>query len=174
MSSSNELPKQVTTGQGIKALPQGSSILYDLQKGFKNGLPKELSDIYTKIGKAEIGSNLAYGDQKLKQTFAGAGDDIPIDALVKGRVDLQNDANNSIAGLNDTLAMRNKEAKDKYLQQIYQLFGLGSNEAGSANNYNMNKYQIDESNRFKWGDFLGSLTQGVGSALSGNLGGSGG
>jgi hypothetical protein len=190
MSSSNELPAQTSTGQGITGtkvtkngwrevdtqggLPHGQELLDTLFGGYKNGLPKELSDIYTKQGKSQIETNLAYGDQKLKQTFAGAGDNIPVDALIKGRVDLQNNANGSIAGLNDTLAMRNQEAKDKYLQQLYQLFGLGGQEAGTTNAYNMNKYQIDENNRFKWGDFLGSLAQGVGSALSGNLGGSGG
>jgi hypothetical protein len=169
MSSENELPKQSTTQQGIAGLPNGNNILSTLQKGFENGLPKELSDIYTKKGKAQIGSNLAFGNQKLKQSLAGAGGNVPIDALVQGQIGLQSGANESIASLNDTLAMRNQEAKDNYLARIYQLFGLGAGEANSANAYNMNKYQIDESNRFKWGDFLGSLAQGAGTAIAGGL-----
>lgn len=160
MGNDYEIPGQESS------IPGGQDLYDTILKQFKGGLPDNIRDIYLKQGKGQIGSNLAQGQQSLKESLAGAGGNVPIDALIAGQTKLQSNANKEIAGLNDTVAMRDMDFKEQGYNDLLKLFGLASGDSNSTNQYNMAKYQTDKANEFSWGDALGGLF-----GLGGNVGG---
>lgn len=147
-------------------LPGGKMFLDDFLKQYKEGLPQNIKDIYLKQGKGQIGSQLRQGQEQLKEGFASTGVNVPIDAMIAGQNKLQNSANNSLANLTDKYAMMNYDAKNSAFNNYGNLIGLASGESNNANSYNLNKYQIDKSNEFSWGDALGGAL-GAGGSIAG-------
>ena len=86
--------------------------------------------------------------------------------MIAGQNKLQNSANNSLANLTDKYAMMNYDAKNSAFNNYGNLIGLASGESNNANSYNLNKYQIDKSNEFSWGDALGGAL-GAGGSIAG-------
>jgi len=147
-------------------LPGGKMFLDDFLKQYKEGLPQNIKDIYLKQGKGQIGSQLRQGQEQLKEGFASTGVNVPIDAMIAGQNKLQNSANNSLANLADKYAMMNYDAKNSAFNNYGNLIGLASGESNNANSFNLNKYQIDKSNEFSWGDALGGAL-GAGGTIAG-------
>ena len=160
MGNDYEIPGQESS------IPGGQELYDTILSQFKNGLPDNIRDIYLKQGKAQIGSNLAEGNQNLKESLAGAGSNVPIDALISGQTKLQSGANKEIAGLNDTVALRNMDFKEQGYNDLLKLFGLAGGDASNTNSFNLNKYQIDKENEFSWGDALGGAL-GAGGQIGG-------
>lgn len=146
-------------------LPGGEDFFNSFLKQYKEGLPKDISDIYTKQGKQQIGSNLEEGKQDLLESLTGSGSGVPIDALIGGNAKLQNNANKSFASLTDQLAMRNYGAKQDAFGNYANLIGLATGQGTNKNTFDMNKYNIDKQNEFSWGDALGA-TLGVGGSVA--------
>lgn len=179
MGSGTATPTQTTTGdilfgnkkKGIDEsyLPGGKDFYEAFMKQYKEGLPKDISDIYTKQGKAQIGSQLAEGQQELLESLTGSGSGVPIDALIGGNTRLQNNANKSMSNLSDTLAMRNYGAKQDAFSNYANLIGLATGQGASNNAFNMQKYQIDKDKEFSWGDALGGLLGAGGSVASAGI-----
>jgi len=147
-------------------LPGGKMFLDDFLKQYKEGLPQNIKDIYLKQGKGQIGSQLRQGQEQLKEGFASTGANVPIDAMIAGQNKLQSSANNSLANLTDKYAMMNYDAKNSAFNNYGNLIGLASGESNNANSFNLNKYQIDKSNEFSWGDALGGAL-GAGGSIAG-------
>lgn len=147
-------------------LPGGEEFYKSFMEQYKEGLPKDIQEMYTKQGKAQIGSQLEEGRQNLSEQLAGSGSGVPLDALIGANSRLQTGANKAMAGLTDQLAMRNYGAKQEAFGNYANLMGLATGQGNSNNAFNMQKYQIDEENKFKWGDAIGGAL-GVGGALGG-------
>lgn len=177
MGSSTEVPKYrgasytnlgQAFSQGSALMPQGYEFLQNVVHSRDYGVPDYVKDIYNKQGRGAIGGALNEGKQALKESLTGTGQNIPLSAMLKGQNLLQTDANKSLNDLNNKLGLLNYQANQDSVRNYLGLMGIGAditgqkamfdaNQANSRNQYNLQEYDINESNRFKIGDALGAL-----------------
>lgn len=134
-----------------------------------SGLPESLKKDLLKQTQGGIAGQLRSGEQNLREANAGSGG--PAGSYLAGLTSMNANANKSLSDFNTNLAGQDFNARQTGFRSIMDLINLSQGEAGQKNQYNMNKYQIDEANTFKWGDFLGNLFGAGGSVLGGYLGG---
>lgn len=145
----------------------------DVQARRGQGLPQNIKDIYMKQGKGMIGGQLRSGQQTLRESLAGTGSGVPVDALMKGLGGLQGNANTALAGLSDTVAMRDYDAQENNLNRGERLAGLelqnyatragilGQNQA-----FGIEATRAHNENQFSWGK-LGGLLASAGGQMGG-------
>lgn len=154
--------------QGSNLMPQGYEFLQNIVHSRDYGVPDYVKNIYDKQGRGAIGGALSEGKQALKESLTGTGQNIPLSAMLKGQNLLQTDANKSLNDLNNKLGLLNYQANQDSVRNYLGLMGIGAditgqkamfdaNQANSRNQYNLQEYDINESNRFKIGDALGAL-----------------
>lgn len=157
-----DFPKYQTID--FSTIPGGMDFYKMLMAQYKDGVPKNISDIYLKQGRGQIGSNLAQGEQDLKESLSGTGSGVPIDALVRGQSRLQSGANSAIGGLNDKLGLLNYEAMQQAFNNYTGLLNVASQDAGRRNEFNVQKTQYDNENEQSDFDFGAVAGAGVGAA----------
>lgn len=106
------------------------------------GLPQNVKDIYMKQGKGMIGGQLRSGQQRLKESLAGTGQGVPVDALMRGLGGLQGEANSALSGLTDTVAMRDYDAQNQNLDRSAGLAGM------EMQNYGMKLGNLQQNQAF--------------------------
>lgn len=134
-----------------------------------NGLPESIKNDLLKRTQGGIAGQLRSGEQGLREAFAGSGG--PAGSYLAGLTSMSSNANKSLSDFNSNLAEQDFGARQQGFRNVLDLINLAQGEAGQQNQYNMNKYQLDEANRFKWGDFLGNLFGAGGSIYGGYLAG---
>jgi len=145
------------------------------------GLPQSVKDIYMKQGKGAIGGSLRTGQQRLREGLAGTGSPTPIDALMKGMGGLQSGANTALAGLADTVAMRDYDAQNANLGLMG---GLADMEARNYANrlgalaqnqqFGVQATEAHNNSKFSWQKGAGMLLSGAGQFASGGMSRKGG
>jgi len=173
-------PSLKGTGIGENLGQTGQDFLSSLLAKQNQGLSPELKALLEKSTSNTLDSTFTSGKRAL--TEATAGKQLPTGALTKGITDLYT---NRARGLNEAktnIELQDYTAKEnnyaKALQGFLQLQQLAGNLAGQnnsnqlqlsgmKNNYNLNKYQVDEQNSFGWGDLFGGLFGAGGKILGG-------
>lgn len=180
-SSVPQMVQAQQAGYGIKDNlgDTGQGFLNDLQSRANQGLPDELKNLLR--ASAEQTANSSFTASKRAMSEQLAGRQLPTGAMLRPLADLYGTKANAMTGINKDIALNDYQAltqnRDKALSGFMGLQGLSSgiagqknafslNNANQLNQYNMNKYQIDESNKFDWGGMLGSLL-GVGGQIGG-------
>ena len=141
---------------GTPGLPGGKE-LEDYSKSLlENGLPADIRANYLKQGLGQIAGNLASGEENLKESLAAQGG-APIAASIGGEAALRNNANQADNQLNANLANMNFDAKQKGFGDYTNLINLAQGGANAQNQYDMSKFQADQSGSFDPGSFFGQL-----------------
>ena len=152
----------------VDQLDGGRAIYNSIFSRMDQGLPEDIKRLLTERGISMISGNT----QAAKQAITEAGGDAPgtsgLSAL--GRVYAQ--SGKDLTGLNTDIALKDYEARNTNyerainnynslinsatnLGQVRNQFGLG--RAQMANDNELKQYQIDEANKFSWGDLAGSV-----------------
>jgi hypothetical protein len=158
MGSGNKAPNAVGSNDylfGRGGVRGAEGIFNTIMQRVNSGLPQQLKDIYEKRGKGSIAGLQRDTERDIRQRYAGTG--APIGAVNDAYAKSQEASSNALSNLFDTIAMRDEEARQTGIGNFFNLTGLGQQGAAQQNQYNLQKYQIDESNKFKFGDLLGSL-----------------
>jgi len=157
----------------------GQGFLTSLQAKQYQGLPEELKSLLLKVTEDSQNSALTSARRAMKESTAGRN--LSTGALIRPMADMYSNKATAMNKVNTDIAMGDYKAKqDNYTQALQGFFGLQGlasgiagqknsfnlNNAGQQNMYNMNKYQIDEANKFDLGSLLGGLF-----GLGGTLGG---
>ena len=143
---------------GQQGLPQGQQ-LQDYAMGLKqNGLPQDIQNQY----KGQLAGQKREGMQGLSEQFASQGN-VPIGAQLAGQNQIAGQEQKGLQGL----AGMNFNAKQSGFGDMSSLINQAMQLSEQQNQYNLDKYQIDQSNQFDIGGLLG----GIGGSFLGPLGG---
>jgi len=149
-----------------KLIPYGTEMLSRIMEKYRNGLPKNIEDNIRRKAQGQIRSNVAEGEQNLKEQLQSANFGTPIDAIVSGQSRIRTGANNALADLNDTVEMQDYNASNDAFGEYANLFNLIGKESDSLNRYRSDirqseeqKRQYDDSQKFKPGQAVGSALQ---------------
>lgn len=112
----------------------------------KTGLDPKMRDLLTN----QAGGQIRGGEQSINENTVG----MPIGAKLAALTSLRSNVNK---GLQGSLVEGDLNARQQGAGNIFNTLGLGMQGSNMANQYAMNKYQIDKQNEFSWGDALGSL-----------------
>lgn len=179
MCGSSQAPAYVQpyqSGYGVDNLQGGSDLLNQILQKTKNGLDQNVRGTMINQGMGAVTGAYNKGTSDINSAYAGSGlsQGGRIGALLGLNKNLGEGANQVYNNIN----LADQQAKAEGFNQWLQTVGLGANvgnmknnyllnSANAQNNYNMNKYQIDEQNSFKLGDVLGGLFGTAGTVLGG-------
>lgn len=137
----------------------------DLEAYAKNQLLNGMDAKQRAMLEGQAAGNLRSGEQQLREQFASMGN-TPIGAQVGAQTNLRTGIGKNLA---DTLLQGDMSAKQAGFNNWTQLGNMAMGISNAKNQYGLESYKINEENKFKWGDFLGSLLGAGGSALGGWL-----
>jgi hypothetical protein len=135
----------------------------------KKGLPEDLKKEYERRFSGDIAGQVRGGEQNLKERFSSMGN-VPVGAMNDAYTKLRSGANEATGNFYGGMIGKDFDARQTGFGNFATLQGIANALANSKNQYNLGKFQIDEENKFKFGDFLGSLFGAGGNAFSGYLG----
>lgn len=176
MGSGNTKPPEFDrSARGLQDLPETDKVMPMVMEQLKNGFSQGTIDQFNKTQRAfgenaqgQIGNNLAQGTQSLNESMAQAGGNIPIDALLKGKVALQSGANAGIADITDKLgerdfqfAMEKEKGKAGAFGNYANLLQMALASSAQKNQMNINRWQMEnEDSGFDWGSLIGGVVKG--------------
>jgi len=175
MGAGNSAPQYDTASRGMQDLPETDKVMPMILEQLKNGFSKETVDQFGKTQKAfgenaqgQIGNNLAQGTQSLNESMAQAGGNIPVDALLKGKVALQSGANAGIADITDKLgerdfqfAMEKEKGKAGAFGNYANLLQLALGASANKNQYITHWSDSTNDSKFNAGKFAGNIFSGL-------------
>ncbi len=153
-----EVPKMIGANDYLSQVPSEHQYALNL---LKDGLPKDIEDNLMKRFHGGLSGQTLSGKQDLNEAFSSQGN-APVGSLLGGLTSLRGNANKQTSDVTTDLGLQDFNAKQQGFGNLMSLLNLSSGNASKANDFNMNAYNIEESNRFKPGQALGSaLTAGA-------------
>lgn len=184
MGAGNSAPAYYGTNQGMGDLPNSEAVMKATMTKLNNGFSEDTINKFNKTQKAfgenvqgQIGSNLVQGTQSLDESMAQTGGNMPVDALLKGKVALQSGANGALVDMNDKLgerdfqfAMEGEKGKAQAFGDYANLLQLALGAQDRKNQYITHWSDSTNDSKFNVGKLIGSLIGGASQVASARLG----